>query len=132
MKNKSQFAVEFVMLMAFMLLVFLGFFALISSRILDAKQTENQKIAENLANLVREEIILANSVTDGYNRVFNIPKKVKGVSYNISLLFDRELLVEYLGNEHLIFLPQNVRGNISVGSNEIKKLNGIIILKSLS
>jgi hypothetical protein len=130
--KQSQFALEFTVLIAFMLLLFLGFFAVTSSRVLDAKDEENRQIAEDLANLVFEEIKLANSVEDGYSRVFNIPRKVKGASYNVSIIENRELVANYRGNEHLIFLPDNVVGNVSVGVNEIRRIDNIVYLSHIA
>jgi|SRR3989338_7930055 len=131
-KNKSQFALEFIVLIAFMFLVFVGFFAIVSARILEAKESENKQIAETLANLVFDEIKLANSAEDGYSRTFNIPTRVKGSTYTISIASNRELTVNYLGNEHVIFLPSNTQGDVVLGLNSISKPNGTVFLSAVS
>ena len=131
-KNKSQFALEFILIIAFMLLLFLGFFTVISSRILEAKENENKQIAEGLANLVFDEVKLANSVADGYSRTFTLPKRVKGISYNISILDNRELVANYLDNEYVIFLPDNVEGDVDIGLNEIDKTNDRIYIAPIT
>ena len=130
--RKSQYAMEFVILASVMILVILGFFALTSSRVLEAKDEGNKKIAENIADLVYREIETAKSVNNGYARVFTVPKTVNGVTYIINLTDNRELIVNYLGSEYIRFVPSNVSGNLSVGSIEIKKLNGIIYLRGIS
>ena len=127
-KNKSQFALEFIVLIAFMFLIFVGFFAVVSARILEAKEGENKQIAQSLANLVFDEIKLANSAANGYSRTFNVPSKIKGNTYAISIASNRELTVNYLGNEHVIFLPGNVQGNVNFGQNAISKPNGTVFL----
>ena len=129
---KSQSAVEFVVLASFMLLVILGFFAFTSSRVLEAKDEGNKKIAENIADLVYREIETAKSVNNGYVRVFTVPKTVNGVTYTINLTDDRELIVNYLGYEYVRFVPSNVTGNLSVGSIEIRKSNDVIYLRNIS
>ncbi len=131
-KSKSQFALEFIILIAFMLLLFLGSFAVISSRILEAKEEENKQIAEKLANRVFDEINLAKSATDGYSRTFTILKKVKGSDYSIAIKDDRELVVNYRGNEHIIFLPANVQGNVDTGTNEINKISGVVSISPIA
>src|SRR3989344_2843143 len=93
--RKSQFAMEFVVLIAFMLVIFLGFFAVVSMRILEAKENENKQIAKEIANMVQDEVTLANSVADGYKRTFNVQQKFKGSSYNIAVIGNRELVVNY-------------------------------------
>ncbi len=132
MKRKGQFALEFIVLVSFMLLIFLGLFAVLSSRILEAKDWENKQIAEELANTVVDEVMLANSVADGYSRNFEVPRKFKGNSYTIEIIGDRELVVNYSGQEHVSFLPSNVIGNVNSGLNKIEKIDGIIYLKSIA
>lgn len=128
MSLKSQSAVEFIILASFMILVIFGFFAVISPRILEAREEGNRKIAEDVADLAYREIETAKSVSDGYTRVFILPQNVNGINYTITLTDNRELVVNYLGHEHIKFLPVNVTGNISKGPVEIRKINNIIYL----
>lgn len=128
MNLKSQSAMEFVVLASFMLLVILGFFAVTSSRLLDAKEEGNRKIAEDIAALAYNEIEITKSVNDGYIRIFAMPQTVNGINYSISVIDNRELIVSYLGHEHVRFLPSNVTGNIIKGNNKISKNNGVTFL----
>lgn len=125
-KTNAQFAIEFIVLMAFMFLIFLGVIAVITSKVLEVKETERQGIAEDIAALVKNEIDLAKSVTDGYNRKFVLPTKIKGEGYDIQIIANRELVVNYLDKEYVLFLPENVVGNVNTGLNEINKTNGIV------
>lgn len=125
---KSQSAMEFVILASFMLLVILGFFSLTSSRMIEARQEGNRKIAEDIAKFAYREIEIAKSVNDGYSRVFEIPQSVNGINYTLSLLDSRELVVSYLNEEYVQFLPTNVTGNVIKGINRISKVNGIVLL----
>ena len=131
MDAKSQSAVEFVVLATFMLLVILGFFAIISSRVLEAKEEANIRIAEDITDFALKEIEIAKSLNDGYTRTFIMPITVNGVDYLINMTDNRELLVNYLGYEHIKFLPSNVTGNISRGLVMITKNNGIITLTAI-
>ena len=131
-KSKSQFALEFIILISFMFLLFLGSFAVVSSRILEAKEEENKQIAEDLANLVFGEINLAKSAADGYSRTFTIIKKVKGSPYSIEIIENRELVVNYRENEHIIFLPANVQGDVDIGTNEINKNSGVVSISHIA
>ena len=125
---KGQSAIEFIILASFMLLVILGFFAVVSSNVLEAKDEGNRKTAEDIADFAYREIETAKSVNDGYVRVFEMPQTVNGINYSISIIGNRELVVNYLGNEHIRFLPSNVTGNLTIGLNQIKKLNGIVYI----
>lgn len=125
---KSQSAMEFVILASFMLLVILGFFSLVSSRMIEARVEGNRKISEDIAKFAYREVEIAKSVNDGYSRIFEMPQSVNGINYTLSVIDSRELVVTYLNEEYVQFLPINVTGNILKGSNRISKLNGIILL----
>lgn len=125
---KSQSALEFIVLTSFMLLVVLGLFAVTSTRMLEASEEGNRKTAEDIADYAYREIEIAKSVNDGYTRIFEMPQTVNGVNYSIQIVDNREIVVNYLGYEHVKFLPVNVTGNILKGSNKISKGNGITSL----
>ena len=127
-RNKAQFAIEFIVLLSFMFVIFLGFTAVITSKILDAKESERQQTAEDIATLAKNEIDLARSVSDGYNRSFNLTAAIEGNSYNISIIDNRELVVKYLDKEHVLFLQDNVVGNVNSGKNTITKEKGIVYI----
>ena len=118
MPSKSQSATEFVILASFMFLVILGFFAVTSSRLLEAREEGNRKIAEDIADFAYKEIELA------------VSRKVNGINYAINITDNRELAVNYLDNEFVRFLPPNVSGNIGKGLNEIKKIEGVVYINS--
>lgn len=129
--KKSQFTIEFVILIAFMFIIFVGFFAIVSYRLIEEGEEEKQKIIENIATLVENEIKLAKTVKDGYNRTFKIPRKINGNDYAIEIKEDRELVVNYSGYEYVLFLPENVKGDVNTGLNEIAKIDGIVYLRGV-
>jgi hypothetical protein len=129
-KTKAQFAIEFIVLIAFMFLIFLGAIAVITSKIIEAKENERQKIAEDIATLARGEIDLAKSVSDGYTRTFVLPTKVKGIGYEIEIIANRELVVKYNDKEYVSFLPEKVCGDVYMPDNEIDKEKGIVCANS--
>ena len=131
MQRKSQSAVEFIVLASFMFLVILGFFAVTSSNILQAKEESNKKISSDIAEFVYHEIEIAKSVNNGYARVFVLTKTVNGINYTLTIIDNRELSVNYLGYEYVKFLPANVTGNVSGGMNSIKKINEIVYISNI-
>lgn len=124
--TKAQFAIEFISLMAFMFLIFIAFTAVITSKIIEAKENERQGIAEDIATLVKNEIDLAKSATDGYSRTFNLPSKIEGISYTIEIIDNRELVVNYIDKEYVLFLQENIIGDVNTGSNTISRINGVV------
>ena len=127
---KSQSAIEFISLASFMLIVILGFFAITSSKTLEAKEEANKKTAEDIANFAYREIEIAKIVNDGYARTFVMPQTVNGINYSISIVDNRELTVNYLGYEYIKFLPANVTGNVTKGLILITKQSGVVFINS--
>ena len=125
---KAQSAVEFIFLASFMLLVIVGFFAVTSSKTLEAQEEGNKKIAETIADLAYKEIEIAQSVNDGYVRYFTMPPTANGIKYSIQLIDNKELVVKYVDYEYVKFIPANISGNISIGIVRLEKTNGIIYL----
>lgn len=129
-KKKAQFAIEFIILLAFMFLIFLGFIAVATTKVLDAKENEKQKIAEDVAEMAKNEIDLAKYVEDGYSRIFQLPTLINGNDYSIKILGNRELVVNYLDKEHILFLPEKICGDVYIPNNEIDKENGVVCINS--
>ncbi len=127
-KISAQSATEFIVLASFMLFVIVGFFAITTSNMLRAKEDSNMKVSQDIAEFVNNELEIAKSVNNGYKRNFTLPSTVNGIDYSINITDGRELTVNYIGYEHLIFLSANVTGNISKGSNVLIKINGIIFI----
>ena len=130
--RKAQSAVEFIFLASFMLLVIVGFFAVTSSKTLEAQEEGNKKIAEAIANMAYREIEVAQSVNDGYTRAFLMPATVNGVNYSIKIIDNTELVVTYFDYEYVKFLPSNISGNVSRGMNRINKIGGIVYLQNVT
>src|SRR3989344_2010895 len=126
--RKAQSAVEFIFLASFMLLVIVGFFAVTSSKTLEAQEEGNKKIAETIADIAFKEIEIAQSVNDGYLRYFTMPPTINGISYSIQLIDNKELVVKYVDYEYVKFISANISGNISIGINRLEKVNGIVYL----
>ena len=62
------------------------------------------------------------------SRVFAMPQTVNGINYSIQIIDNREMVANYLGYEHIKFLPSNVTGSIVKGNNKISKANDLIFL----
>jgi hypothetical protein len=128
--NKAQFAVEFMVLIAFMFLIFVGAIAVITSRVTDSRDDERLKLAEDISVLAKNEIELAREAGNGYQRNFEMPLKVDGNSYDVEIIDNRELIVNFVDKEHVEFLPENVCGDIFIPENEIDKINDVVCVNS--
>ena len=128
--KKAQSAFEFLLIVAFMTLLFVSLFSLANSALADAKEQRVMKTAEGIAGLVEKQITLASMLSDGYSSSFLIPQTVEGSSYSLTIIDEMEVVVVYSGYEHVIFLASNVSGNATFGENSISKRDGKVYLNS--
>jgi hypothetical protein len=139
MKEKSQTAIEFLIVVGFVLGMFTILFLSIQesnkSRIIE----KNINDVKQVALIVQEEINFAASSTDGYERTFSLPPKINGMNYDITLVknglgnaYDYIQIKAGSGDGHSMGMPIEKIENTSTinigGDNIIKKDNGKITL----
>jgi hypothetical protein len=128
--RKSQSSLEFLLIIAFMTLVFVSFFALANSRLAESRDARVYRTAEDIAALVKSQVVLVSQVNDGFSTEFVIPQVVDGSPYSITIIDNRELVVVYKDYEHVEFLPVNVSGTLVFGNNVLSKRRGELFLNS--
>ncbi len=129
-KLKAQTAIEFVILVSFILFFFTLFFIAIQGNSADKiRERQNLRIKE-IALTFQNEIDLALESSDGYYREFRIPDEIDNKDYDISITEDM-VYVRTQDNKYAIALPvAKVTGDAVKGSNIIRKENGEISLNS--
>jgi len=109
-QKKAQTSFEFLVLLSFMLLIFGGFFVVAEDLLVKNNQRNIEQSLIATANVVRDEILVANQVPAGYSRNFNLPPMVAEQEYEISI-FENELVVSTQDDivfEYIFFLPFSV------------------------
>jgi len=126
MLKKAQSAIEFLIIVSFLLFFFTSFFLVLSENInTKSKENINQKVT-NLAYTIQQEIILAHESTDGYNRVFKIPEDIEGLKYEITMT-KNQIYIKSYDNKYAITVPiLNTTGTLIKGNNNITKQNKIV------
>jgi hypothetical protein len=119
--KKAQAATEFVLLASFMLFIFIGMFTVVGNKINEIEREKAQRRAGELLDFVQNEIMLADSVSIGYQRYFILPLTIDNVDYNITIVDDSEIVLWYKNEEYVDFLDQSVNGTIGRGKNLIIK-----------
>ncbi len=119
--KKTQAATEFVLLASFMMFVFIGMFTVVGNKINEIEREKAQRRAGELLEFVENEVILADSVSMGYQRYFTLPQTIDNVDYNITIIGDSEIVLWYKREEYVDFLDQSVNGTIGKGKNLIIK-----------
>ncbi len=132
MKRKSQSALEFVLLISFMMFVFAGFFVAIQSKIVDTTAKNDRQYLSEVNSIILNEVALASRSLPDYSRMFRVPTHINGKAYFLNISSDgAEIMSSYDKYEQVNFLQRNVVGPIFQGENEIHKLDGIVSLGSI-
>lgn len=115
--SKAQVSMEIVLIFSFVILIFITFMNLINNQFSEVNEEKDFKEMQNLAELIRNEVVIASQVHNNYIRKFKIPSTINQNPYNIIL--EKDLLVINISNEkqHLLILPINVKGSFT---DEIK------------
>jgi hypothetical protein len=124
--QKSQVTFEFLMLIG---IVFL-FFGITSYAIIDLAETiryrAESEMLKDLGLRLKQEINLASNSQEGYSRTFEIPDKINGEDYNISI--EGSFLILRTKNRAYYTRIENFTGFFNKTSNRIKKENGLVYL----
>jgi len=115
-----------MVLAAFLLFVFLGIFAIISSNTSDLNNKKEILRGEDLVTKVQKEINLASGVGDGYYREFYIPPTIGSKNYTITITENE--VISITDKQDFWRIIPNITGNITKGTNKLNKTNGTIYL----
>lgn len=127
-KKKSQSAIEFIIIVGAVLVVFITTMGIFQKNINDKEIEKRAFKFQELAQNVQTEINLAAKATSGYQRTFTLPDKVEGMDYQIQLVAE-SVYINSSNGEYALSLPAfNVTGKIQKGANTIKKINDEIRL----
>ena len=112
--KKSQISVEFIIIFSLVFFALIGFIYIMNVRLSDISERQELLLMRNLANNIKNEVIIASSVNNNYLRRFDIPTTIKGKDYNMSIDND-ELLIELIENnqivkEYFTVFPVHVKG----------------------
>lgn len=84
-RKKAQIAIEFLLLTTLSLFFLAAILVILSTINTTNTDIRREKTLEDLGASVKNEIAIASEMEDGYHREINIPKKVNGQTYNISI-----------------------------------------------
>ncbi|MFC2134078.1 hypothetical protein ACFLTH_05620 [Bacteroidota bacterium] len=111
-----------------MMLIFTMTFIVVQQKTFDIQNSHTTEQAKSLARLITTEVELASSVHDGYKKCFWLPEYLNGEEYEVQMLDNIEVIIDYKNKRHLAFLSNNVTGNLYKDDNIIiKNISGIFI-----
>ena len=126
MLKKAQGSIEFIILIASIILFFILFMVAIQFNLQEKNNEKEKVIAQNIALSIQDEINLAKKSIDGYYREFGVANYILGRDYLIEIIDDR---IYVKANKVALSYPiAEVNGTIKKGANIIQKQNGTIYL----
>lgn len=129
--RKAQSAMEFVVVLAFSLVVLAALLVIFQNRLSTMEENREKIVVDQMFNLVMSEIDLAIMSPPVYTRTFYLPRTLDGYPYTIEIIEDIDVVIDYRGVTHVRFLTGStgVIGSFKVGKNTIvKNSDGDILL----
>jgi len=123
---KSQVAMEFIMLVFLAFMIMMVFTVVGRDRMVDIRQKEEFDSLKDIALAVQSELIIAANVEDGYIREFGLPASLDGINYTL-MIQSGYIFAESRNHEYLL-KASSVSGNVTIGTNIIKRENGVVYL----
>jgi uncharacterized protein (UPF0333 family) len=114
-KRKGQVSMEFIMIFALVLFALSGFIYIVNQRLFELSKKQESLVLEHLADSIINEVIIASSSNNNYVRKFNIPYKLFGNDYRMSI-DNSELYIQVLENnqtylDYFTAFPMEVKGD---------------------
>lgn len=126
--KKAQTAIEFILLMGFILFFFVTFLGVLNKNQYE-KTYEQQRIAlKNNVENIQKEITMAWKSSNGYQRKFSIPEKILNLEYNVSIQQEMIYAITEDKKHAIAVSVPKTNGSIQKGENTVRKLNDTIFL----
>ena len=123
---RGQVALEFIVMIGTACLIFTVFTTIAFYYLNQYNYEQKIQLVNNLGFKIQQEISLAGSVSDGYQRSISIPERVGNKGYTITL-YTNSFSINYSDEYTAEFpIPNISSGSLQPGTNVITKLDGNI------
>jgi sensor histidine kinase regulating citrate/malate metabolism len=126
---KAQSSIEILMLVGAMMAIFLSFLYVFQQNLTQKSSEQRVFEVQELATFLQNELNIAASASNGYERMFNLPAKIIGQDYSIEIL-DDFVYIQTNDGISLALPAQTIIGQPLQGTNTIRKVNGAICLNN--
>ncbi|MFT4249897.1 MAG: hypothetical protein ACMXYD_00860 [Candidatus Woesearchaeota archaeon] len=126
--KRAQFALEYLFIHGFALLVLIGLLSTVF--VVESRASQDARIqeAERIASHIQQEILLASSVRDGYRREIFLPASIHSHPYEIEIS-PTAVFVSVTDYQAVRSIP-SVTANMTAGRNVITKEAGEVRIVS--
>ena len=126
--KKGQAAIEFLIIFATVLFVFSILMIVLYGFVVDKEKEKQLDLMRNIGLQIQEEIVLAQSSSEGYNRSFYVSENILGRAYNLN--FSTGLLSLDFEGLSVSYPVLNISGVIREGQNIMIKKGGVVYANS--
>jgi len=126
MNIKSQSSTEFLIFAGLGFVMVIIFVILAVNEVKEFSDTKEFFLVKDLALKLQKEIFIASSVSDGYERSFDLPSKLDNfLEYSIIITNNNTITINSSISVFSVKIP-SISGNFTNGTNKIEKIGGKI------
>ena len=111
-RKKSQSAIEFLLILIFMMIIVSGIMYIIGEYSIDLKRAEEKKVVDDYANSLVNEMYNLQQMENGFSRNISIPKYIMdnyNVTVNSSYLIVQDIAVDGGIGKYYYYLPGELK-----------------------
>lgn len=135
--KRAQSALEAAIIIGIMTFFLIVFLLVISDKVAIATDDRTKEIAEDLADVIEAELMLAANAQNGYIRTMSLPFSLDGKPYHM-FFYNRSnteanftqftVNVPITGGNYTVLrvMPDYIVGNLRVGDNLVRKAFGFV------
>ncbi len=123
--KKSQVAIEYILLIAFIMMVTVFMTYVIGGQIVSVQKENNEKTSRNVREVIMKHVELAEIAGSGFETAFSLPLYVGGRNYSLSIEGDSILVVDFGFHDSGYAVGDDIMGNFCF--NDSRTHNEIVV-----
>lgn len=125
--KKAQIATEYLFVMGFVGFILFAYLLVAVVLQQDAISDEQTAAAERIAAEIRQELVTASVVMDGYERTFSIPEAVR--NRPVAIQARPQAVLVTVGDQQVFMRTPDYNGTPQIGVNTLKKVDGEVFFE---
>ena len=120
--SRGQVSVEFLLVMGFATVILLAFLFVVLY-VQDAALADQERaVAERIASEIRQELVTASVVMDGYTRTLVIPERA--INRDVAVAARPQGVWVRVGSQEVVVRTPAYSGEPSLGTNTLRRVGG--------
>ncbi len=128
--KQSQITTEFLIIICFIFVISLSFISAAGIQMKGFSDNNKKELIEDFGESLKKEIRIASTVRNGYERKITLPEKIDS-SIDYSITMKNSTLIIYTEEYEFVTIIPKTIGNLSNGSNTIRKINGSVYIENV-